>query len=363
MPLDAGERLYTYQDIRNAASYFELSGEPERMICVGLEGDMDGYNPSALQRVKVHASDTETAQVTIVRTEAGEGAYAAESRFCLYDVSGRLTELDIKRRPWEDAAICVLPDGRIVTSGVHVIWNKDDPKKVDRFFTEYYIGPSLEEQEYLGQSPDGHKDSRMATINGKLVLWTRPQQRNFEGKIHSTILGSIEELRGKANEAGEHVAQEVYDRAKPVGMGIFAEGTWGGPNGAVDVGNGWALVECHVAQRQWEGGSVQRKGDLKQGVQDEIRIYDAFMLLHHPETGKAYIFGPHATEKQYPAGDAKWPFVRKVLFPGGPSEVEMSEDGNVEGLSTYGVRDKDMYTGRWRTVRSLARLLVSHLRG
>lgn len=355
MPLAAGQGLYRFDEIAAAPVYFTSDGDPIKLHCAGLEEDKDGYNPSGVHRIKVHAGDIEPTAVTIIRTELGNGAYAAESRFCHYEESGELTELDIPRRPWEDAAICVLPDGTIVTSGVRVLWNEADPTKLDRFFTEYYNGPSLEEQVYLGQSPDGHKDARLAVIDNQLGLWTRPQQRSSEGKIYFTKL-DIEELHAEENDRGERVAQAVYDRAKPVGAGIFADGTWGGPNHAVDIGNGWALVHCHASRRLWES-AITENADGTRGTLSVFMEYVAFMLLHHVETGTAYIFGPHATEQQFPSGGAKWPKVRTVLFPGGLHDVKLSPDAHVEGMATYGLRDKDMYARHWRTVLSLAGLL------
>jgi len=356
-PLDANAGLYTFWEIAAAPAYFALDREMVQLRCAGIEADKDGYNPSGVQSVKVHSYDADKTAIVIVRTEEDEGAYSAESRFCRYQASGELVELDIARRPWEDAAICVLADGTIVTSGVRAIWDKDDPTKLIRFFTEYYSGPTLDTQVYLGQSPDGHKDSRLAVIDGQIVIWTRPQQRSQEGKIHYTILNSIDELRGPSNEIGEHVAQAVYDRCEPVGAGIFADGTWGGPNGAVDVGGGWALVQCHVSHRLWEAAISQKPEGSTTSLSEVLR-YDGFMLLHHPATGAAYIFGPHVSERQFPVGGAKWPKVRQVAFPGGLHDVRVFSDGNIEGRSTVGVRDKDMYAISWRTVHSLAKILL-----
>ena len=357
LPLDAAERLYSYEDIQNAPNYFQLDGLPLQLHCRELEPENDGYNPSGIHLVKVHPADAAPTPVTIVRTEESRGAYSAESRFCRFEESGELIELPLARRPWEDAAICVLPDDTIITSGVRVIWNADDPSRHDRFFTEYYHGPSLADQSYIGQSPDGHKDSRIAVVDGQLIIWTRPQQRSFEGKIHYTQLNSVDELSGETNMDGERVANAVYDRCQPVGSGIFADGTWGGPNGAVDVGNGWALIQCHVSRRIFESQA------LHAAVKDEtppaeLLEYDGFMLLHHPRSGRAHIFGSHLSERDFPVGGAKWPKVRRVAFPGGLHEVEVTEEGHVAGKATVGLRDKDMYLVKWRTVNSLAKFLL-----
>lgn len=357
-PLDASLQLYDFDDIKEAAPYFSLADRPVQLRCVGLEENCDGYNPSGIHDIKVFKDDDRYTKVAIVRTEKDSGAYSAESRFCRYDDSGELTEIPIERRPWEDAAVCTLADGRVVTSGVRVIWNEDDPTVHDRFFTEYYIGPTLDSQTYLGQSPDGHKDSRLSVIDDQIVLWTRPQQRCFEGKINYTTLDSIEELQGERNELGEYVAQQVYDRCKPVGAGVFAEGTWGGPNGVVDVGGGWALVQCHVSRAIPESLTAQSEHVHAINAQHVLE-YDGFMLLHHPSSGKAYIFGSHVSEKQFPQGDAKWPKVRKVAFPGGLHDVCIESNGNITGKATFGVRDKDMYMVRWKTASSLARFIFS----
>lgn len=354
-PLVASHKLYTFDEIASAPVYFTSDGDPIQLYCTGLEEGKDGYNPSGIHHLKVHDSDSEPTAVTIIRTENSRGAYTAESRFCHYDQSGELTELDIPRRPWEDAAICVLPDGTIVTSGVRVQWNKDDPNRLDRFFTEYYYGASLEQQVYLGQSPDGHKDSRLAVINGQLILWTRPQQRKYEGKIYSTKL-TIDELHAEPNDQGERIAQAVYDQAEPVGAGIFEDGTWGGPNGAVDIGDGWALVQCHAARRLWESTNPENT-EVEPTALSELMEYVAFMLLHHVETGTAYVFGPHATEPQFPLGGSKWPKVRTVVFPGGLHDVRLHPETTIEGMATYGLRDKDMYARHWRSVFPLAQLL------
>jgi hypothetical protein len=359
-PLDASKKLYSFYEILEAPPSFQLVGEPVQLRCVGLENDLDGYNPTGVHDVKVYASDTHTTQVVTVRTEACEGAYAAESRFCSYEESGKLTELDLgERRQWEDAAMCILPDGRIITSGVHVKWQTDDPTKVDRFFTEYYSGYSLDEQTYLGQSPNGHKDSRLAVIDNELVLYTRPQLRSHEGKLHYTTLSSYTDLRGTPNDADEYVAHDIYNQAKPVGKGIFAnDGTWGGANGPVELKNGWALIQCHVSHQVGWVATHETSGNSSSEI-DELLDYDGFMVFHHPERDIAYIYGPHASIEHFPLGAVKWPKVQSVVFPGELSDVSIAPDGTIEGLSTFGVGDKRMFAQRWRSVVSFTKILNS----
>ena len=358
LPLDATEKLYSFDEILEAPRSFELVGEPIQLHCIGLENGLDGYNPTGVHDVKVYKDDVQTTPVIAVRTEAGKGAYAAESRFCRYEESGRLTELDLgERREWEDAAMCVLRNGRIITSGVHVIWKDDDPTEVERFFTEYYSGYSLEEQTYLGQSPNGHKDSRLAVIDNDLVLYTRPQQRSHEGKLHYTILSSFTDLHGTSNSAGEYVAQEIYDQAQPVGKGVFADdGTCGGANGPIELINGWTLVQSHASHQIGWVATQEANGRVTSEIDEHLK-YVGFMILHHPKSGRAYIYGPHASIEHFPSGEAKWPKVQSVVFPGELSDVSVTSDGIIEGLSTFGVGDKRMYTQRWRSVISFTNIL------
>ncbi len=360
-PLDANKKLYGFDEIqREAPPYFELIDEPVKLRCIGLEDGLDGYNPTGVHDVKVYEDDAETTPVIAVRTEAGEGAYAALSRFCRYEESGTLTEINLgERRQWEDAAMCVLPDGRIITSGVHVKWNDDDPTKVDRFFTEYYSGYSLKEQTYLGQSPNGHKDSRLAVVDNKLVLYTRPQQRNHEGKIHYTLLDSYTDLRGTSNDTSEYVAHDIYDRAQPVGKGIFADdGTWGGANGPTELINGWALIQCHASHQIGWIATHETNGHSTSEIDEHLK-YVGFMVLHHPQSGRAFIFGPHASIEHFPPDEVKWPKVQSVVFPGELSDVSIRPDGTIEGHSTFGVGDKQMYAQRWRSVVSFTNILNS----
>ena len=341
--LDVSGRFITYEDIICLPLLFGHGGSPVEIRCDGLEDGHDAYNPSPVVRAKAHRSDTETVPVIAIRTERRASPFVPETRFCRYDPSGLCIELPgVARKPWEDPHMVVLPDGRIVAYGVHVEWNDVDPTIAERFATEFYIGESLDRLTFLGRSPYGHKDTRLIVRrNGSLGLYARPQQRRYEGKIAYVDLANIEELASD-QPLGSSAA---YARVLPVGLGIFGEGTWGGPNDAQDLGNGWDLVNCHIA-------TVLGADD----TQDERPVaYSGFMMFRHQQSGRVMVARPHALAADFPSMEVyKRPALREVVFPAGVHDLEVAEEGTLRGTAIYGLRDAQAYA---RPIESIAPVL------
>ena len=353
---DVTGRLVTYDEVMELAPLFEHDElRPCVQIrCAGLEEGYDGYNPSPIIAVRVRRTDQAETNVIIIRTERRQQPFVPETRFCRYDESGECHELEeIARMPWEDPHVVVLPDGRIVMSGVRVDWNADNPSKADRFATEFYIGESLDTMRFLGRSPYGHKDSRLIVHkDGTIGLYIRPQQRLHEGKIAYTELADIEELAGTDET---HTAQAVYERATLLGAGIFGEGTWGGPNDAHDLGNGWDMILGHIATTlKHESGTVVRDDRGEAYV-----VYSGFILLHHRPSGRVFVTRPHALAEDFPwSGQCKRDTLERVVFSAGIHSPEFHQDtGHLVMVASYGLRDALACVRGVRSRRALQPLL------
>ncbi len=341
--LDATNRRVTFADLASLPQLFTHAGAPVEMHCLHLDPEFDGYNPTPVIRAKVRADDTTLTPVIGIRTERRREPYRAETRFCRFDPSGDCVELEgVARMPWEDPHMVVLPDGRVVAYGVHVEWSEDDPNRVSGFRTEFYIGESLEQLVYLGSSPHGHKDSRIIVKkDGSLGLYTRPQVATHEGKIAYTPLDGIYELASNVTD--------VYERAQYVGMGVFGDGTWGGPNHPVDLGNGWHMVKCHAATLLMDD----------QGNAGPNMIYSGFMLFHHPITGRVLVARPHANADAFPRPEQyKWEKVQKVVFPGGLYDLEIRDSGTFAATAVYGLRDASMVSQQVECLVPVEQLLT-----
>ncbi|HUC90267.1 MAG TPA: hypothetical protein VMR45_05690 [Patescibacteria group bacterium] len=357
-PLD-GSQLYTYDDLINAPVGF-MATDTRKLRYPGLEPGIDAYNPSGKADVRVWEHSVKPTPVVTARTEESRGAYNAVSRFCEYDArSGNLREIrGLRRLPWEDPTLQVTPDGLIIATGIHVVWNSRDTSRVDRLFNEVYVGDSLENLQYAGQFADGFKDDRVDPG----VVYLRPQGGEYdEGKITYTVLeddstAALEDAlrsgtptrRDRVTGPGkEIVLDELCRMARFVGAaGIFAAGTWGGPNSILSLGQ-WNLVESHAATRE-------------PGSPPDYRIYEGFNMLHQPQTNEVRIFRPHLTVNDFPPAGAKTKALRRVFFTGGMYDVEVGPDYEIAGKTTGGLGDKEMCDSGFRTVRPLGELMASN---
>ncbi len=357
-PLD-GSQLYTYEDFCAAPIGFELTSA-RKISYPGIEEGIDPYNPSGVADVRLAADSTDTTRVILSRTENGKGAYQAEARVCKFDeISGTMAEVPAFRRrrfSWEDPTLQTLANGLIIASGVHVVWNKHDPTKVDRLFTEIYGGRSMNELAYWGQTPDGHKDFRSDTG----VVMIRPQGGEYDqGKMtyvpvedepealeEALRSGSVTPRSRDTGEGKEVVLDELCRRAQFVGkLGIFAPGTWGGPTGIRRLGNGWNLVEAHAAT-------------AIPGLPPDYRIYEGFNMLHKPATNGVHIFRPYLAVERFPEAGAKTEALRQVFFSSAMHDVNIGPDYSVSGKGTGGLGDKEMCDYAFRSVRPLGDLVL-----
>jgi hypothetical protein len=182
-------------------------------------------------------------------------------------------------------------EGETVVGGVEVYPTptESDPESIG-YKTIFYRGHDFSSLQKFASGPEGMKDIRLAPVNGKLGVFTRPQGgSNGGGKIGYTELNNLEEL----------TAENIL-KAKII-ENQFAPGEWGGVNEVHPLPNGKIGIIGHIAYRDTEG----------------IRHYYAISFIYNPENHQTTPIKIIATRKNFPAGASKTAELSDVIFPGG----------------------------------------------
>jgi hypothetical protein len=182
-------------------------------------------------------------------------------------------------------------DGETIIGGVEVYPapTEDDPESIG-YKTIFYRGHDFSSLHKFASGPEGMKDIRLAPVNGKLGVFTRPQGgSNGGGKIGYIELNNLEEI----------TAENIL-KAKVI-ENQFAPEEWGGINEAHPLPDGKIGVIGHIACRDTEG----------------VRHYYAISFIYNPNNHKTSPIKIIATRKNFPAGASKTAELSDVIFPGG----------------------------------------------
>jgi len=182
-------------------------------------------------------------------------------------------------------------EGETIIGGVEVYPTptESDPESIG-YKTIFYRGHDFSSLQKFASGPSGMKDIRLAPVDGKLGVFTRPQGgANGGGKIGYTELNNLEEL----------TAENIL-KAKII-ENQFADGEWGGVNEAHPLPDGKIGIIGHVAYRDT----------------NNIRHYYAMSFVYNPINHKTTPIKIIATRKNFPNGESKTAELSDVIFPGG----------------------------------------------
>ena len=221
-----------------------------------VDEKIDCYNPS----IPFIINGTE---YILCRTQERKGEYSKV--YCFKkDVDKWVIEESFKPLPLEDPSIAFI-NNKIIVSGVNVTFG-DNVNTFTEWKTDFYVGDSIYNLEYLTSGPDHMKDIRLVQLkDSKIGIFTRPLGEyvtdGHKAKIGFTIVDKIEDIN-----------KDVISNA-PLLNDFFRKEEWGGCNSAYLLKNGLIGVIGHKSYYSNEDGK------------DHLHYYGTYFVID-PETCK-----------------------------------------------------------------------------
>lgn len=179
----------------------------------------------------------------------------------------------------------------IIFGGVEVYKNPliNDSQNIG-YRTVFYRGNDLSSLQKFAVGPDGMKDIRIASLNGQIGVFTRPQgEGHGKGRIGYLEVNSLKDIN-----------PENLLRAKII-ENQFISDQWGGANYLSPMKNGNISVYGHIAYED----------------EQDIKHYYATKFVYNPKTHHASPIEIILTRDNFPKGEAKTPKHEDIIFLGG----------------------------------------------
>lgn len=196
---------------------------------------------------------------------------------------------DTQTYPLQDPFVTRI-GGQLIFGGVRV---SPDPEHEGSLLwkTVFYQGDAIRSLEQFAVGPVGMKDIRLLELaNQSIAVFTRPQgEKGGRGKIGYTTIQSLSEL-----------TIDVIDNA-PLIETHFLDEEWGGVNEAFLDQDGKIIALAHIASMESDG----------------TRHYYPITFEYNESTNEIVDMKIIATRADFPAGEAKRPDLKDVLFSGG----------------------------------------------
>jgi hypothetical protein len=276
-----------------------------------LPPDYLAYNPSKVFYVKEQP-------VIAVRVEPRNDELASQVQFYKYNyrqLGKPLERYNDLTFPWQDPFVARVQN-QLIIGGVRILPDQLDPTKYT-YFTEFYIGSSLDNMNFLTRGPDKEKDIRLVDMSrngiGMVGVYGRPQNGHATGDISFTTINNPYELTA-----------DTIKNAPIITKGLFKEGVWCGANDAIQLSSGHNLVLGHVARFQPDS--------------PDKKEYHGIHFRHDPNTGTIYGLTIAAIKNDFPPITARDSTLDNVYFMGG-----IHEDRRMNSkLNKFGDRKKEV---------------------
>jgi hypothetical protein len=182
-------------------------------------------------------------------------------------------------------------------------------EKLDTYFAYFYKGADINDLYYFTTGPDSMKDIRIVELaDGRIGVFSRPRREDIQQKYGSdamvgfAIINSLDDLNGDVIENAPYIEE------------LFRPGQWGACNQAYLLESGNIGVAGHLAY--WDGE-----------INNSNVIYVPISFVLNPANNRISNLKVLASRKLFPAGPAKKPLLKDVVFTSG---IVMRKDGKAD---------------------------------
>lgn len=289
------KKIKTYKELLAEYHAHKSSYQKGEILTIKGAGKKDVYNITApiekngelylLGRVESRGSEEDSLSCFFVHYKDGDYWQLA---------------LNLFSWPMQDPDLTIIYN-KYILSGVVVTPRPLDKGKLD-YQQFFFQGIDFKNFRKFAKGPKGMKDIHLIELpneeNKKIGVFTRPQGASYgRGKIGFVTINSLEDLN-----------QQVITEAKII-ENQFQELEWGGVNGVYLLKDGRLGVLGHIA------------------CEDNIlKHYAAITFIFNYHTFQVADMRIVATRDDFPAGPAKTPELKDVIFPGGLRKITGSNE-------------------------------------